>query len=76
MGWFDSKSNTPQNKRFIEVYCDMGMAAIGNRILVDTQTGVMYLYHREINAGGLTVLVDRDGKPLLYGGGNPLKQND
>ena len=33
---------------------------------MDTQTGVQYLYHSSVNSGGLTVLVDADGKPLLY----------
>ena len=33
---------------------------------MDTQTGVQYLYHASGNSGGLTVLVDADGKPLLY----------
>ena len=38
----------------------------GNEIWVDTQTGVQYLYHTVGNSGGLTLLVDADGKPLLY----------
>ena len=32
-------------------------------VWVDTETGVNYLYHRG-NAGGLTVLLDKDGKPV------------
>ena len=40
--------------------------AIGEivEILRDKQTGVMYLYRRDGYSGGLTVLVDKDGKPL------------
>ena len=34
-------------------------------ILRDKQTGVMYVYHKLDNSGGLTVLVDKDGKPLF-----------
>lgn len=34
-----------------------------NRIYVDTETGVMYLY-----GNGLTVMVDADGKPLIWEG--------
>ena len=34
--------------------------------MVDTQTGVQYFYHAAGNSGGLTVLVDAEGKPLLY----------
>ena len=37
----------------------------GTRIIVDTETGVQYLMAHWTNIGGITVLVDRDGKPLL-----------
>lgn len=37
-----------------------------NEIWVDTQTGVQYLYRACGNGGGMTVLVDAEGKPLLY----------
>lgn len=37
----------------------------GTRIIVDTETGVQYLMAHWTNVGGLTVLVDQDGKPLL-----------
>ena len=37
----------------------------GARIIVDTETGVQYLLAHWTNVGGLTVLVDKDGKPLL-----------
>ena len=52
-------------QRFIKV---MGESAFisSNEVLVDTQTGVQYLYHAAGNSGGLTVLVDAEGKPLLY----------
>jgi hypothetical protein len=33
-------------------------------VLRDKQTGVMYLAERIANSGGLTPLLDRDGKPL------------
>ncbi len=38
----------------------------GARIIVDKETGVQYLLAHWTNVGGLTVLVDRDGKPLLH----------
>ncbi len=39
------------------------------QILTDKETGVQYLIHCPYGqAIGLTVLVDRDGKPLLYRG--------
>ena len=52
-------------QRFIKV---MGESAFisSNEVLVDTQTDVQYLYHAAGNSGGLTVLVDAEGKPLLY----------
>lgn len=37
----------------------------GTRIIVDTETGVQYLMAHWTNIGGITVLVDKDGKPLL-----------
>lgn len=41
------------------------------RVLVDKETGVMYLYTEKFKSGygtSLTVLVDKDGKPLIYEG--------
>ena len=34
-------------------------------IWVDKETGVNYLYHFSGYAGGLTPLLDRDGKPVI-----------
>ena len=34
-------------------------------IWVDTETGINYLYHRDSSAGGLTPLLDREGKPVI-----------
>ena len=50
-------------KRF-EIVDKDGFAE-GTRIIVDTETGVQYLMAHWTNIGGLTVLVDRDGRPLL-----------
>ena len=49
-------------RRFVKVY-DEGIFG-STEIFVDTKTGVNYLWHAEGYAGGLTVLLDRDGKPL------------
>lgn len=38
----------------------------GNEIWVDMATGVQYLFHFDGSAAGLTLLVDAEGKPLLY----------
>ena len=51
--------------RFIKVTEEGGFFG-SNEIWVDTRTGVQYLYHAVANSGGLTVLVDAEGKPLLY----------
>ncbi len=49
--------------RFFKLYTqNMG----GTQIWVDLETKVQYLWHAEGYAGGLTVLLDADGKPLLY----------
>lgn len=34
-------------------------------IWVDKETGVNYLFHRNGNSGGLTPLLDRDGRPVV-----------
>lgn len=34
-------------------------------IWVDRETGVNYVFHASGYAGGLTPLLDRDGKPIL-----------
>lgn len=40
---------------------------IGN-IIVDRKTGVCYYWRKFMNAGGMTVLVDTDGKPMIWEG--------
>ena len=48
--------------RFIKVHSE----AMGSRmILVDKVTGVNYLFVQSGYAGGLTPLLDRDGKPIV-----------
>ena len=37
----------------------------GIRIITDTETGVQYMFSFYGEAGGLTPLIDKDGKPLL-----------
>ena len=51
-----------KDNRFKKVYSEsMG----SNIIFVDTVTGVNYFYHNNGYGGGLTVLVDKDGKPIV-----------
>ena len=51
-----------KDKRFIKIY-SQEMGAI--QILVDKVTGVNYLYRSGGYGGGLTVLLDREGKPVI-----------
>jgi len=51
-----------KEKRFIKTYSqDMGSTII----LVDKETGINYLFTSSGYAGGLTVLLDKDGKPVV-----------
>lgn len=50
-------------KRFIRIHTDGVMTT--SEIWVDTQTGVNYLFHASGYAGGLTPLLDREGKPVI-----------
>ena len=48
--------------RFEKVY-SQGMGSV--EIWVDKKTGVNYIYRQSGHSGGLTVLVDIDGKPVV-----------
>ena len=39
------------------------VSALG--IIIDKETGVQYLFAASGTSGGLTLLVDREGKPLI-----------
>ncbi len=54
-----------ETDRFVKVLDESGIITC-SEVWVDTQTGVQYLYHASGNAGGLTVLVDPEGRPLLH----------
>ena len=41
------------------------LGATQQRVLVDRKTGVNYLWTASGYAGGLTVLVDADGRPIV-----------
>ena len=51
-----------KEKRFEKVY-SQGVGAM--EIGVDKETGVNYLYHNSGYSGGLAVLLDKDGKPII-----------
>ena len=54
-----------KNKRFQKIYRQSEI-----EIWVDKETGVNYLYRAAGYAGGLTVLLDKDGKPIV----TPIEQ--
>ncbi len=51
-----------KEKRFEKTYTQ-GVGSI--EIWVDKETGVNYLYRSSGYGGGLTPLLDRDGKPVI-----------
>ncbi len=51
-----------KDKRFEKVY-SQSMGAM--EIWVDKETGINYLFHQSGYAGGMTVLLDKDGKPVI-----------
>ena len=52
-------------KRFVKTYSQSGFIDNGVAIYVDRETGVNYLFMQSGYAGGLTPLLDRDGKPVI-----------
>ena len=55
-----------KEKRFIKVLSEGGGFSMpGTCIFVDRQTGVNYLYASSGYGGGVTPLLDKDGKPVI-----------
>lgn len=52
-----------QDDRFIRIYAK-GIATV-NEIWVDRETGVNYYFHAAGYSGGLSPLLDREGKPVV-----------
>lgn len=52
-----------KNGRFETVYEQGTMHRV--KIIVDQETGVNYIYVSEGYGAGLTVLLDKDGKPIV-----------
>ena len=52
-----------KDERFEKVY-SQGMLTV-MEIWVDRETGVNYLFHQSGNAAGMTVLLDKEGKPVI-----------
>ena len=52
------------NKRFVKTY-SQGFWGRTMEIWVDTQTGVNYLFHNAGYSGGMTPLLDSEGKVVI-----------
>lgn len=52
-----------KNDRFEKIYSQGTMNVM--EIWVDKETGVNYVFHVNGYAGGMTPLLDRDGKPVI-----------
>lgn len=62
IGCSASKSNNMETSdRFIKVYSDFS-----NAIYADKETNVLYFWHFGGYSGGLSVMLDENGKPLLW----------
>ena len=53
-----------KDKRFKITYSQGALVDV-IEILVDQETGVNYLFRTNGNAGGMTPLLDREGKPVV-----------
>lgn len=59
----NSNTEYKNNGRFRKVY-----AEYPNTIYVDSETNVMYFWHIGGYSGGLTVMVNENGQPLIWKG--------
>ena len=59
-----------KNERFEKVY-SQGQINV-TEIWVDKETGVNYVFHASGYSGGMTPLLDREGKPVI----SPLNAKD
>lgn len=57
-----------KSERFENVYSQGKINVM--EIWVDKETGVNYVFHASGYAGGMTPLLDRDGKPVI----SPIEQ--
>lgn len=58
-----SSDNETTSNRFVRVYSEYS-----NCIYVDSETNVMYFWHSVGYSGGLSVMLDENGDPLLWEG--------
>lgn len=58
-----SSENETTSDRFVRVYSEYSSC-----IYVDSETNVMYFWHSGGYSGGLSVMLDENGDPLLWEG--------
>lgn len=54
-----------KENRFISIICERGKYNERMMVYVDTETGIQYLHVGGDNEGGMTALLNEDGKPLI-----------
>ena len=60
----NSRRNTmAKDERFERIYSQGKLTSM--EIWVDKETGVNYLFYQSGYAGGMTVLLDKEGKPVI-----------
>ena len=52
-----------KNERFAKIYSQGKLTT--TEIWVDKETGVNYVFHQSGYAGGMTPLLDREGRPVI-----------
>ncbi len=57
------KNNMSKEERFVRIYTQGKFTS--TEIWVDKETGVNYLFRQSGYAGGMTPLLDKDGKPII-----------
>ena len=57
-----------KDERFVKIFSQGHLDYV--EILVDKETGVNYIFRQSGYAGGLTPLLDKDGKPVV----TPVKE--
>lgn len=55
-----------KDDRFEVIAKEGGFSGPARTILMDTVTGVQYLFVQDGNGGGLCPILDRDGKPMTW----------
>jgi hypothetical protein len=68
--WYNGENKEVRvmaEKRFQVVHKEGTLSS--TKVIVDRETGVNYLFVGEGYVGGLTVLLDKDGKPVITSAG-------